>query len=73
MRERFPSHQNARLERADGAASTILAAWLRDRAQEGMLLPLDRPESLAERLDDLAVALDDLRQRGPLPAIDKLG
>jgi DNA polymerase-3 subunit epsilon len=73
VRERFPSYQDARLERADVAASTILAAWLRDRPQEGMLLPLDHPGALAERLDDLVVTLHDLRQRGPLPAIDGLG
>jgi len=73
VRERFPSYQDARLERGDVAASTILSAWLRDRAQEGVLLPLDRPDALAQRLDDLVVTLDDLRQRGPLPAIDALG
>lgn len=30
-------------------------------------------EALAERRDDLAVTLNDLCQRGPLPAIDALG
>ena len=68
VRERFARYQDAPLERGDVAASTILSAWLRDRAQEGVLLPLDGPDALAERLDELVVTLHDLRQRGPLPA-----
>jgi DNA polymerase-3 subunit epsilon len=72
VRERFAPYQDARLERADVAASTILAAWLRDRREEGVLLPLDGPDALAERLDELVVTIDDLRQRGPLPRIDGL-
>ena len=73
VRERFTSCQNAPLERADVAASSILAAWLRDRGQEGLLLPLDGPDTLMERLDELVVTLQDIRQRGPLPRIDGLG
>jgi len=72
VRERFARYQNAPLERADVAASSILAAWLRDRGQEGLLLPLDGPDTLMERLDELAVTLEDIRQRGPLPRIDGL-
>ncbi len=73
VRERFTHYQDAPLERGDVAASTILSAWVRDRGQEGMILPLDGPDALAERLDELVVTLRDLRQRGPLPAIDGLG
>jgi DNA polymerase-3 subunit epsilon len=72
VRERFGCWQDAPLERGDVAASTILSAWLRDRGQEGLMLPLDGPEALAERLDELIVTLHDLRQRGPLPRIDGL-
>jgi hypothetical protein len=73
VRERFARYQDAPLEREDVETATILAAWLRDRRQEGILLPLDGPEALAARLDELVVTLRDLRQRGPLPAIDGLG
>ena len=39
-----------------------IAAWLRDRgASEGMLLPLDGPDALVERLDELVVTVRDLR------------
>ncbi len=72
MRERFARYQDAPLERGDVAASTILAAWLRDRGHEGLILLLDGPETLAERLDDLTVTLTDLCQRGPLPQIEGL-
>jgi DNA polymerase III epsilon subunit family exonuclease len=72
VRERWTRYQDAPLERADVDASTVLAAWLRDRAQEGLLLQLDGPDALAERLDDLVITVQDLRQRGPLPQIDGL-
>jgi hypothetical protein len=72
VRERFGRYQDAPLERGDVAASTILAAWLRDRGHEGLILQLDGPDALAERLDDLTVTLRDLCQRGPLPRIDGL-
>jgi DNA polymerase-3 subunit epsilon len=72
VRERFARWQDAPLERDDVAASTILSAWLRDRGQEGLILPLNGPDALAERLDELVVTLQDLRQREPLPRIDGL-
>jgi DNA polymerase-3 subunit epsilon len=72
VRDRFTRWQDAPLERGDVAASTILSAWLRDRGQEGIILPLDGPDALANRLDELVVTLHDLRQRGPLPRIDGL-
>lgn len=72
VRERWPRYHDAPLERADVDTSTVLAAWLRDRAQEGLLLHLDGPDALAERLDDLVITVQDLRQRGPLPQIDGL-
>src|SRR5262249_3369139 len=72
VRERFAPYQDAPLERGEVAASTILAAWIRDRDREGLLLPLDGPDALAQRLDELTVTLQDIRQRGPLPRIDGL-
>lgn len=58
--------------RADLEGMSIVAGWLRDRRHEGVLLPLDGPDALARRLDDLTVTLGDLRQHGPLPHIDAL-
>ena len=72
VRERFARWQDAPLERGDVAASTILSAWLRDRGHEGLILPLDGPDTLSDRLDELVVTLQDLRQRGPLPRIEGL-
>jgi DNA polymerase-3 subunit epsilon len=72
IRERFARFQGLPLERADVEATTVLAGWLRDRRREGLLLRLDGPEDIETRLDELAVTLSDLRQRGPLPAIDGL-
>jgi DNA polymerase-3 subunit epsilon len=73
VRERFARYQDAPLGREDVDAATIVAGWLRDRsAQEGILLPLDRPEAIDERLDELTVTLRDVAARGPLPAIDGL-
>jgi DNA polymerase-3 subunit epsilon len=74
VRQRFARYQDAPLAREDVDGTTILAAWLRDRgAGDGILLPLDGPDALAERLDELAVTVRDLRLPGPLPAIDGLG
>ena len=73
VRERFASYQDLplRCEEVDG--TTILAAWLRDRqAHDGILLPLDGPDAIVERLDELAVTVRDLRLPGPLPAVDGL-
>ena len=61
------------LAREDVDGTTIVAAWLRDRrADEGVILPLDGPESVFERLDELVVTLTDLRIDAPLPPIDDL-
>lgn len=62
----------SRPSRTDLEGMSIVAGWLRDRRREGVLLPLDAPESLARRLDELVITLGDLRQRGPLPHIDAL-
>jgi len=72
IRERYERFQGVPLDRADIEATTVLAGWLRDRKREGLLLRLDGPSDFEARLDELAVTLDDLRQRGPLPAIDGL-
>ena len=70
--ERFARYQDVPLARDDVAAATILAAWLRDHRQEGLLLPLDTPAAIFDRLDELSVTVTDLRQHGPLPVIDGL-
>jgi hypothetical protein len=72
VRERYDRFQGLPLDRADIEATTVLAGWLRDRKREGLLLRLDGPSDFERRLDELAVTLHDLRQRGPLPAIDGL-
>lgn len=72
VRERYDRFQDVPLGRADVEATTVLAGWLRDRKREGLLLRLDTPSDFENRLDELVVTLHDLRQRGPLPAIDGL-
>ena len=72
VRERYEHFQGLPLGRADVEATTVLAGWLRDRKREGLLLRLEGPNDFEARLDELAVTLSDLRQRGPLPAIDGL-
>jgi DNA polymerase III epsilon subunit family exonuclease len=72
VRDRFARHQGVPLERADVEATTVLAGWLRERRREGIFLPFDDPAHLERELDQLAVTLHDLRQRGPLPTIDGL-
>jgi DNA polymerase III epsilon subunit family exonuclease len=72
IRERYDAFQNVPLGRADVEATTVLAGWLRDRKREGLLLKLDAPSDFERRLDELVVTLHDLRQRGPVPAIDGL-
>jgi DNA polymerase-3 subunit epsilon len=71
VRGRFADYQELPLRREDVDGTTILAAWLRDRrAHEGVLLPLDGPDAIVDRLDELAVTVRDLRLPGPLPQID---
>jgi len=73
VRERFARYQDAPLEREDVDGTTIIAAWLRDRqADEGILLPLEGPDAIADRLDELVVTVRDLGLRGPLPVIEGL-
>jgi DNA polymerase-3 subunit epsilon len=70
VRERFEAHQGRPLRREEVDGTTILAAWLRDRgAHDGILLPLDGPDAIVERLDELAVTVRDMGIRGPLPEI----
>ena len=73
VRERFGPYQGLPLGREEVDGTTIIAAWLRDRgAGEGILLPLDGPDAIIDRLDELTVTIRDLRLPGPLPAIDGL-
>jgi DNA polymerase III subunit epsilon len=70
VRERWARYQDAPLARDEVDGTTIVAAWLRDRAAtEGIILPLDGPDALVERLDELTVTVRDLGLPGPLPAI----
>jgi DNA polymerase-3 subunit epsilon len=76
VRERFADYQDRPLAPADVDGTTILAAWLRDRgAQDGVILPLDSPDAIVERLDELTVTVSDLRMAGvgPLPTIEARG
>ena len=73
VRERFPRYQGTPLDREDVDGTTIIAAWLRDRqADEGILLPLDGPDAIVDRLDELVVTVRDLGLPGPLPTIERL-
>jgi DNA polymerase-3 subunit epsilon len=70
VEERFARYQDVPLGRDDVDGTTIIAAWLRDRgARDGVLLPLERAESLRERLDELVVTVRDLSLPGPLPLL----
>jgi DNA polymerase-3 subunit epsilon len=70
VEERFDRCQGVPLGRDDVDGTTIIAAWLRDRrAHDGVLLPLERVESLRERLDELVVTVRDLALPGPLPSV----
>jgi len=70
VRQRFAGYQDAPLRREEVDGTTILAAWLRERrAHDGILLPLDGPDAILARLDELVVTVRDLRLPGPLPTI----
>jgi hypothetical protein len=70
--ERWPEYRDAPIERADVERMTIVAAWLRDRAEKGVLLPFDRLEEIQDRLEELPVTVSDFGLRGPMPPIDAL-
>jgi DNA polymerase-3 subunit epsilon len=70
--ERWPQYRDAPVERAEIERMTIVAAWLRDRAEKGVLLPFDRLEEIEARLEELTVTVTDFGLRGPMPPIDAL-
>jgi len=71
VRERYAHCQDAPIGREDVDGTTIMAAWLRDRGEhEGVLIPLDGPDAIAERLDEIAVTVRDYGLPGPLPTIE---
>jgi len=73
VRDRFAGYQDLPLGRDEIDGTTIIAAWLRDRGvADGILLPLDGPDAIIDRLDELTVTIRDLRLPGPMPAIDGL-
>ena len=44
-------------------ASVIIAAWLRDPDRsQGAIFPIDSPDSLHERLDEINIAFKDLQR-----------
>lgn len=70
--ERWPQYRDAPVERAEIDRMTIVAAWLRDRAEKGVLLPFDRLEEIEARFEELTVTVHDFALRGPMPGIDAL-
>lgn len=70
--ERWPQYRDAPVERADIERMTIVAAWLRDRAEKGVLLPFDALGEIEARLDELTVTVSDFGLRGPMPPLDAL-
>jgi DNA polymerase-3 subunit epsilon len=70
--ERWEHYRAMPIARADVERMTIVAAWLRDRAEKGVLLPFDRLEEIEGRLDELTVTVNDFGLRGPMPPIDAL-
>jgi DNA polymerase-3 subunit epsilon len=72
VRERWGQYRDAPIERAEVERMTIVAAWLRDRAEKGVLLPFGTLEEIEPRLDELTVTVHDLGLRGPMPPIDAL-
>jgi DNA polymerase-3 subunit epsilon len=70
--ERWPEYRDAPIERAEIERMTIVAAWLRDRAEKGLLLPFDRLDEIEARLDELTVTVSDYGLRGPMPPLDAL-
>jgi hypothetical protein len=70
--ERWPEYRDAPIERAEIERMTIVAAWLRDRAEKGVLLPFDRLDEIEARLDELTVTVSDFGLRGPMPPLDAL-
>jgi DNA polymerase-3 subunit epsilon len=72
VRERWDEYRTAPIERAEVERMTIVAAWLRDRAEKGVLLPFDRLDEIEARLDELTVTVSDFGLRGPMPPLDAL-
>jgi DNA polymerase-3 subunit epsilon len=70
--ERWERYRDAPIERAEVERMTIVAAWLRDRAEKAVMLPFDRLEDIEARLDELTVTVADFGLRGPMPPIDAL-
>jgi DNA polymerase-3 subunit epsilon len=70
--ERWPEYRSAPIERAEIERMTIVAAWLRDRAEKGVLLPFDGLDEIEARLDELTVTVSDFGLHGPMPSLDAL-
>ena len=61
-----------RIFEAGHRGEDIVAAWLRDRAEKGVLLPFDELEEIQARLEELSVTVSDFGLPGPMPPIDAL-
>jgi excinuclease UvrABC nuclease subunit len=60
--ERFHQDHDVPLRPEEIDASVIIAAWLRDPDRsQGAIFPIDSPDSLHERLDEINIALKDLQ------------
>jgi len=70
--DRWPEYRAAPIGRADVERMTIVAAWLRDRAEKGVLLPFDELEEIQARLEELSVTISDFGLPGLMPPIDAL-
>ncbi len=61
--ERFHQDRDVPLRPEEIDASVIIAAWLRDPDRsQGAIFPIDSPDSLHERLDEISIALKDLQR-----------
>ena len=67
--EHFNRDREVPLRPEEIDASVILAAWLRDpERSQGAIFPLDSPDALAKRSDEILIAVQDLQGREPSSA-----
>lgn len=68
-RERFDQDRDVPLRPEEIESSVILAAWLRDPDRsQGAIFPIDSPDALFRRSDEILIAVQDLQRREPSPA-----
>lgn len=65
--EQFTVDQEKPLRPEEIDSSVILASWLRDPDRsQGTVFPIDSPSTLADRLDEIEIALGDIQRIEPL-------